>query len=217
MVVLNIFRVAGDLVHLASIGILLSKINATRSVSGLSFKTQALYMLVYATRYLDILFKPWVSTYNTVLKFVYLGSSAYVLRLMTSDYKATRSPSNVDTFKVQYLIGFSALLALILHLHFTVLELLWSFSIWLESVAILPQLFMIQRTGKAETMTTHYIFALGLYRVLYMFNWFYRWIAGNPQDWISVLGGIIQTVLYSDFFYVYYSKVYHGQNFTLPV
>ena len=47
-------------------------------------------------------------------------------------------------------------------------EILWSFSIFLESVAILPQLFMLSRTGEAETITTHYLFALGAYRALYI-------------------------------------------------
>lgn len=52
--------------------------------------------------------------------------------------------------------------------------MLWAFSIWLESVAILPQLFMLQRTGSAETITTHYLFALGAYRALYIPNWIWR-------------------------------------------
>ncbi|GMM52425.1 Erd2 protein [Starmerella bacillaris] len=213
----NIFRIAGDVCHLVSIGLLLSKVTKSQSVAGLSFKTQALYMLVYITRYLDLIFGRWTSVYNTIFKFIYLGTSGYVLYLMTSKYKSTRSPPSVDTFKIQYLLGFSAVFALLFHLKFTLLELLWSFSIWLESVAILPQLFMIQRTGKAETMTTHYICALGLYRVLYVLNWIYRSFTKDPSDKISFCGGIIQTLLYSDFFYVYYSKVYHGQNFTLPV
>lgn len=51
---------------------------------------------------------------------------------------------------------------------------MWSFSIFLESVAILPQLFMLQRTGEAETITTHYLAALGVYRALYIPNWIYR-------------------------------------------
>lgn len=213
----NVFRIAGDAIHLVSIYLLLSKVLKSQSVAGLSFKTQALYMAVYVTRYLDLVLRPWSSLYNTLFKFVYLGTSGYVLWLMSSKYRSTRSPSSVDTFKVEYLIGFSAIFALLFHLKFTLLELLWSFSIWLESVAILPQLFMIQRTGKAETMTTHYICALGLYRVLYVVNWIYRSFTNDPSDKISIAGGIIQTLLYSDFFYVYYTKVYHGQNFSLPV
>ena len=38
---------------------------------------------------------------------------------------------------------------------------------YLEAVAILPQLFMISKTGEAESITSHYLFALGMYRGLY--------------------------------------------------
>ena len=85
-------------------------------------------------------------------------------------------------------------------------QMLWAFSIWLESVAILPQLFMLQRTGEAETITTHYLFALGLYRALYIPNWLYRYFAEGYVDQIAWIAGIVQTVLYSDFFYIYYTK-----------
>jgi ER lumen protein retaining receptor len=84
--------------------------------------------------------------------------------------------------------------------------MLWAFSIWLESVAVLPQLFMLQRTGEAEAITTHYLFALGIYRALYILNWVYRFFAQGYFDPIAVLAGIVQTVLYSDFFYIYYTK-----------
>ena len=40
-------------------------------------------------------------------------------------------------------------------------QILWTFSIYLEAVAILPQLFMISKTGEAETITTHYLFFSG--------------------------------------------------------
>ena len=42
------------------------------------------------------------------------------------------------------------------------------------SVAILPQLFMVSKTGEAESITSHYLFALGSYRALYILNWVYR-------------------------------------------
>lgn len=89
---------------------------------------------------------------------------------------------------------------------FVQMKILWSFSIWLESVAILPQLFMLQRTGEAETITTHYLFALGLYRALYIPNWLYRYFAEGYVDQIAWVAGLVQTVLYSDFFWIYYTK-----------
>lgn len=72
----------------------------------------------------------------------------------------------------------------------TNVQMLWAFSIWLESVAILPQLFMLQRTGEAETITTHYLFALGAYRALYIPNWIWRYFSeGGYWDPIPVLAG----------------------------
>jgi ER lumen protein retaining receptor len=125
---------------------------------------------------------------------------------MLNEYKPTHDP-NQDTFKVEYLLGGSALLAILFPYHYEFHEILWAFSIWLESVAILPQLFMLQRTGEAETITTHYIFALGAYRALYIPNWIYRWATeAKWTDPIAVVAGLVQTVLYSDFFWIYYTK-----------
>jgi len=86
------------------------------------------------------------------------------------------------------------------------LQILWTFSIYLESVAILPQLFMISKTGEAETITSHYLFALGIYRALYILNWIYRYYMEGFFDFIAVVAGCVQTVLYCDFFYLYVTK-----------
>lgn len=86
------------------------------------------------------------------------------------------------------------------------LQILWTFSIYLEAVAILPQLFMISKTGEAETITSHYLFALGSYRALYILNWIYRYHLEGFFDFIAVVAGCVQTVLYCDFFYLYVTK-----------
>ena len=88
--------------------------------------------------------------------------------------RPTHDPS-IDTFKIEYLLGPCVVLGLIFNYKFTLAEVLWSFSIYLESVAILPQLFLLQRTGEAETITTHYLAALGAYRAFYIPNWIYRY------------------------------------------
>lgn len=60
-------------------------------------------------------------------------------------------------------------------------QCLWTFSIYLEAVAILPQLIVLQRYREVENLTGHYIFFLGAYRALYILNWvsdlssFNRW------------------------------------------
>lgn len=88
----------------------------------------------------------------------------------------------------------------------------------LESVAILPQMFLLQKTGEAETITTHYLMALGAYRGLYLLNWLWRIMFDERwPEVIVVLAGILQTALYSDFFYIYYKRVFHGRSFKLPI
>lgn len=99
---------------------------------------------------------------------------------------------------------------LVLTLHYSSvlqsLQILWTFSIYLESVAIMPQLYMITRTGEAETITSHYLFALGLYRALYIANWVWRFYMEDFYDWIAIVAGCVQTALYCDFFYLYITK-----------
>ncbi|QIX01515.1 hypothetical protein AMS68_007032 [Peltaster fructicola] len=194
---MNIFRILGDLSHVASLFILIAKMRSSSSASGISFKSQFLYTLVYVTRYLDLLWTdPTRSLWNTTLKIVFISTQCYVVYLMLNDYKPTHDP-NQDTFRVEYLLAGAAVLGILFPPKWTYspFEMLWAFSIWLESVAILPQLFMLQRTGSAETITTHYIFALGLYRALYIPNWIWRYFTEGYLDPIAVLAGLVQTVL----------------------
>ncbi|CDH59088.1 er lumen protein retaining receptor [Lichtheimia corymbifera JMRC:FSU:9682] len=211
---MNVFRLIADLMHLASIFILLHKIKTSRSCVGISFKSQLLYSVVFLTRYLD-LFGVWHSLYNSCMKIFFIATSLYIVYLMQVKFKATYD-ANLDTFRVEYLLGGAAVFALLTTFDYSVLEVLWTFSIWLESVAILPQLFMLQRTGEAETITTHYLFALGGYRALYLVNWIYRYINEGHVDWVAWVAGIVQTLLYSDFFYIYYTRVLKGRKFELP-
>ncbi|KLO11079.1 ER lumen protein retaining receptor [Schizopora paradoxa] len=212
---MNIFRLFGDLSHLASILILIHKIQTSRSCRGISFKTQALYVAVFVTRYLDLLYAEHVSIYNTFMKLFFIGSSCYILYLMKVRFRPTQDPS-IDTFRLEYLLGPSVVLALIFNYTFSFTEVLWAFSIYLEALAILPQLFMLQRTGEAEAITTHYLAALGAYRALYIPNWLYRYFSEGTVDPIAVVAGIVQTGLYVDFFYIYFTKVLRGQKFELP-
>ncbi|KAF9347136.1 endoplasmic reticulum retention protein [Mortierella sp. AD094] len=211
---MNLFRLVADLMHLASIFILLLKMQKTRSVAGISFKTQALYATVFLTRYMDLI-NSFISLYNTTMKIFFISSSLYIVYLMKIKFKATNDP-RLDTFQVQYVVAGVAVLSLIANYEFTVQEVLWTFSVYLEAVAILPQLFMLTKTGEAEVITTHYLFALGGYRALYLLNWIYRYYTEHYIDWIVWIAGTVQTGLYCDFFYIYFTKVLKGAKFELP-
>ena len=214
MVGMNIFRLLGDLSHLLAIILLLLKIWKTRSCAGISGKSQILFLIVFVTRYLDLVTN-FVSIYNTVMKVFFISSAAATVYLMYFKFKATYD-GNHDTFRMEFLLGPAALLAVLLNHEFSVMEILWTCSIYLESVAILPQLFMVSKTGEAETITSHYLFALGSYRGLYILNWIYRYYYEGFYDIIAIIAGCIQTILYCDFFYLYITKVLKGKKLQLP-
>lgn len=65
---------------------------------------------------------------------------------------------------------------------------------------------MVSKTGEAESITSHYLFALGSYRGLYILNWIYRYWNEGHYDLIAIVAGVVQTVLYCDFFYLYVTK-----------
>lgn len=211
---MNIFRLIGDLSHLLAIIVLLLKIWKTRSCAGISGKSQILFAIVYLARYLD-LFTTFVSVYNSVMKVVFIGASLATIFLMFAKFRATYD-RNHDSFRIEFLIIPAIILSLLINHEFTVLEVMWTFSIYLESVAILPQLFLVSKTGEAESITSHYLFALGSYRALYLINWIWRYFMESHYDLIAIFAGLVQTILYCDFFYLYITKVLKGKKLQLP-
>ena len=89
-----------------------------------------------------------------------------------------------------------SVLALIINYEFSFMEILWTFSIYLESVALIPQLVFIYRAGKAEVTISVYLFVLGFYRGFYILNWVYRYNVEGRYDPIVIWAGCVQTVLY---------------------
>jgi len=78
---------------------------------------------VYIARYLDLLwtfYRPDM-LYNTTFKIVFIAAQTYTIYLMLKDYKPTIDPNN-DTFRVEYLLGASAILAILFPYKYTLTE-----------------------------------------------------------------------------------------------
>ena len=76
-----------------------------------------------------------------------------------------------------------ALVTLVLHTEFEFIELLWSYSLWLEAVAFVPQIMILNKIKTVENVTSHYVATLGLYRIFYLLSWMYRWLGGGTLCW----------------------------------
>lgn len=201
----NFFRLTGDFFHLFAIIILLVKIIKTRSCAGISGKSQILYAIVFVTRYLD-LFRIFISLYNVVLKVTFIILSVTTVLLVFIPFRKTYDRKN-DSFPIAFLLIPAAVLAFYINHDFTVEEVLWTFSIYLEAVAILPQLFMISQRGEFDSIVCHYLFALGSYRAFYLMSWILRYNLEYRYDLITIFSSIVQIILYWKFFYIYFTRV----------
>lgn len=86
--------------------------------------------------------------------------------------------------------------------------MLWTFSIILESLAVLPQLSLLRHTQIPTAITSYYLLALGLYRAFYIPNWIIRYFDPNDGFYepVAIIFGILQTALYVDFAWIYYRR-----------
>ena len=217
---MNIFRLLGDLSHLISFFFLIQRLLEKKNAVGISLKTQELFLLVFLTRYLDLFFH-FYSLYNTLMKITYIAASIYIVYLIRVKY-ASSYEAHLDSYLH---IQFAILPAVVLSLIFNEgdfwkqnifsygFEICWAFSLYLESIAILPQLILLQRYKSVENITSWYIFSLGAYRALYILNWIYRlYTETHYRAYIPWLTGVIQTAFYVDFFYYFALSKMHGSS-----
>ena len=200
----NVIQLIGDSLHLLSFVIIIYKIIRDRSCKGVSAKTFEIYLLVFCTRYLD-LFMYFISLYNTTMKILFIGASAFILYLMKYNKRYSISYDRVkeDIFPHVYLIPFALIMTLMIHKDWTWWGLTWSFSLWLESVAVFPQITIISKSNGTLAYIAHYLAALGSYRFFYIILWIYRYVKYQTLSWVSIISGVLQVALYAAFFYLY--------------
>lgn len=207
--------------HVCSILVLLLRLRVSKNAIGISLKTQELYLVVFATRYLD-LFTTYYSLYNSLMKILYISSTGYIIYMVREmePFKTNYDRAQDSFLHWQYAVAPSAVAALVTSIAsgFDFMEMLWYLSIFLEAMAIVPQLIVLQRYREVENLTGHYVFFLGAYRALYIINWIYRSYHETyyKHNWVVYACGFVQTALYLDFFYYYFLSKFRGSKFTLP-
>jgi ER lumen protein retaining receptor len=149
------------------------------------------------------------------MKVLYIGTTAAIIYMIKLQKPiCTTYDKSQDTFlHWKFAVAPCAVIAFITHFfggHGKIdpLELLWTFSIYLESIAILPQLIVLQRYREVENLTGNYIFFMGAYRALYILNWIYRahYEPHYKHHWVVYFCGVLQTLLYADFFYYFFLR-----------
>ncbi|GIQ86975.1 ER lumen protein retaining receptor, partial [Kipferlia bialata] len=172
-------------------------------------------LIVFMLRYWDLAWN-WMSVYLILFKIFYLGITVYTIYLIAFKYKASYQQAN-DRMPVLYMILPCILVGVIFAPRKTPFVISWSISLCLESVAILPQIYQTWRTRVVDNLHGNYVASLGVYRLFYLINWWYRNRVESVRTpsivWITAL---IQTALYSDFLWYWVKSKVTNKKLVLP-
>ncbi|CAE8676528.1 unnamed protein product [Polarella glacialis] len=133
--------------------LLLWKLNKSKTCVGVSCRMQEMYALVFIFRYMDLLWS-FVSVYNTVMKVIFITATVYLIYLMRVKPPISQTyERSTDSFQYEiYLLGPCFLLGILCTEEYSIPEILWTTSIWLESVALVPQLVLLQQMREADNL-----------------------------------------------------------------
>jgi hypothetical protein len=157
-----------------------------------------------------------------IADFCSLGMLLYLLHrvLVTNRCSYQEDDDNSFTMGPTILVCFA--LAAVLHADMDenpLFDTLWMTGLFAGVVAVLPQLWLIMRTGgRAEAMTCHYIAAMALSKILSgIFMWEAReditckpWIEGFQHGIVTILmAHAVHLLLLCDFMYCYVKTMTH--------
>lgn len=169
-----------SLVGMFAFLVVVLQIEGDKSVKGVSLKMMECYMCVCMGRLCAIVpfegYLPydrsgdWLYQLIEALTCCLAGSIVYMVRVR---YQSTYDPA-IDTLNNVWLIIPSALLALLFHPSlnaFMPSDIAWAFALYLEAVAVLPQLFMFQKAGQVEKWTAHFLAAQAFSKLISFIFW----------------------------------------------
>lgn len=167
---MNLFLFAGDMCHVFSIVVLLLRLRVSKNAIGISVKTQELHLIVFLTRYSN-LYYDFVSYYNSLMKILYISSTVYIIYMIKrkEPYKSNIDEAGDSFLHYRFAVAPCVVLALLtkfiesfylteVKLMFGLTQildsmpLLWTFSIYLEAIAIIPQIIVLERYRKVENL-----------------------------------------------------------------
>jgi len=204
------------------------QISDTRSVAGISGKALTMHATKLCCRLASSLFLDgylptdksgdWIYQLGDVL------SLFMVLQILYSIYGAHKSSYQIgaDTLEIRNLIMGAFVLAVLIHPDmnsWTLFDIIWTTHLYVDAVAMVPQIWMISRLGgKVQGFTAHYMAATMLSNFLSSLFWFFATPdlvedeASFNVAGLAINGAhVVQLLLLVDFGYYYAKAFAQGQ------
>jgi len=200
--------------------LLVHKMKAHKSAAGISSKTLQMYVMMLLFRLNSTLVKNGYLPVDSTGDWAYQACDITSLLLVFQAlfyvhkrYKDTYQDKH-DSMPIWNAVLPLALLAAVLHgnlNHSWYFDTVWTFSMYLDTVAMLPQLWMlVVKGGQVEALTSHYVAAIFFSRFLTFSFWFTGFSELAPEDggfnkmgWLLCGCHGLQLLLSVDFMYHY--------------
>lgn len=227
-------------------GLLNAKMWGQKTAKGVSIKSLQLYALVFITRLISIMrhqgYLPFDKSgdwFYHAIEFMSLASVCCAIFAILSPLVSTYDErydkfGNLhipSEFGAAYLFVPCAIMAILFHPALNkefLSDTCWTLSMYLEAVAMMPQIYMFQKQaladgGHVEPLIGHTVFALGFSRVFELFFWLGSFkelsdhSGGRLPGYIVLLSQLGHLIVMGDFFYYYFKSLSVGLPMQLPV
>jgi len=212
---------------------LLLKTRAQKTVKGVSSKTLEMYVGVFMFRLSSTMVKngylPVDRSGDWAYQLADVVSLLIVFQLLYCCHKTHGSTYQLehDTLEINKALIPCFVLALCTHGDLNsnkFFDVMWTISMNLDTVALLPQLWMLTKIGgEVEGMTTHFVVAIFVSRTCAMAFWYYGYGELAPSDggpniagWTIMVMHALQILLSADFIMHYLKSKFFGQKMVLP-
>jgi len=209
------------------------KMRAAKSACGISAKSLWLYVVVYCSRLTSTLclegYIPMDSTGDWVYQLADIVSLILVLLILQRLYTTDRGTydAEADTCQIWPFLAGALVVAAITRgdlndsLFF---DMAWMMSVAVDTVAMVPQLWLLSKLGgTVDALTSHFVALLFLSRALTFAFWFYGYPELAPLDnsfnacgYAHVCLHFAQLLLCADFMYYYLKSTIKQEAMVLP-
>jgi len=221
-----------SLVQLGGLLLLTIKVRATKSVAGISSKTLEMYLIFFMCRLGNTLNKkgyiPSDKTGKGVYQTLDIISVFVILQLLYCIHKTHKVTyqKDHDTMMMLPLLPPCLLLAFFIRLELSrdaFYDSLWAASTYIDTIAMLPQLWMLSKVGgHVEGMTSNFIAAMTVRTAMSMTFWVRAYSDaikyGSSEVAITtvICTFVVQLLLAADFMYYYGKARFAGKKLVLP-
>lgn len=220
-------------VQCMGMGLLRMHVRKQRSMAGISSRALQLYVMMYCSRLYSTLqyngYLPVDRTGDWVYQTCDVAALILILSLLYEKHTtyAHTYETEYDSCDVIGLIVVCFLMSVFVHPELNnsrVPDVMWTLALYVESVAMVPQLYMMaKKGGHVEAMAGHYIACVFVARLLMLSFWWSSYVELQPKasDYnlpgYGVIGAqLLQVVIFGDFMWLYLKNTYLQRKLVLP-